>query len=51
VKYRMYFGEPLHFEGDGNEEDAMVEQKVEVVKSSMADLLARGLRERPGIFT
>ena len=51
VKYRMYFGEPMHFEGDGGEEDAVIQRKVDQVKDAMNDLLARGLRERPGIFT
>ncbi len=51
VKYHIYFGEPLQFEGDPNEEDAAIEQRVEVVKASIAELIARGLRERPGIFS
>ena len=46
----MYFGEPLQFEGDGDEEDSVIEEKVAVVKRAMRDLLERGLRERPGIF-
>lgn len=50
VKYRMYFGEPLRFEGSANEEDASIEAKVDVVKASIRGLLARGLRERSGIF-
>ena len=50
VKYHVYFGEPLHFEGDANEEDAVIEEKVDVVKAAMAELLARGRAERPGIF-
>ncbi len=51
TKYRMYFGEPMHFEGDGDEEDAVIEEKVDMVKGAMDGLLQRGLRERPGIFT
>jgi len=51
TKYRIYFGEPMHFEGDGGEEDAVVEQKVDAVKAEMAALIARGLSERTGIFT
>ena len=50
VKYHMFFGEPLHFEGDAHEEDSVIEEKVDVVKDAMAGLLARGRAERQGIF-
>jgi 1-acyl-sn-glycerol-3-phosphate acyltransferase len=51
VKYRMYFGEPLRFEGDADEDDAAIEQRIDQVKETMRGLLARGRRERRGIFT
>jgi len=51
TKYRIYFGEPLRFEGDPDEEDSAIEDRVEQVKGSITDLLDRGLRERKGIFT
>jgi 1-acyl-sn-glycerol-3-phosphate acyltransferase len=50
VKYRIYFGEPLHFEGDPSDEDAIVERKVAKVKKSITNMFARGLKERSGIF-
>jgi 1-acyl-sn-glycerol-3-phosphate acyltransferase len=50
VKYRIHFGEPLRFDGDSNEDDASVEQRVEVVRGAVDALLRRGLRERTGIF-
>jgi len=50
VKYHIYFGEPMRFRGDPNEDDATVEEKVEVVKSSITAMFARGLRERDGVF-
>jgi 1-acyl-sn-glycerol-3-phosphate acyltransferase len=50
VKYRMYFGAPLRFEGRADEEDAVIEPKVERVKDALRALLERGLRERTGIF-
>ena len=46
----MHFGEPLRFEGDSGDEDAVTEQKVEVVKDALRGLLARGLEQRKGIF-
>ncbi len=51
TKYRMYFGEPLHFEGRPNEEDEDVDRRVDVVKDAMGVLLERGLEERTGIFS
>jgi 1-acyl-sn-glycerol-3-phosphate acyltransferase len=51
VKYHIHFGDPIYFEGEGNEEDAAVSERVEVVKDAMRDLLERGLRERTGIFS
>jgi len=51
VKYRIYFGEPLHFEGDSGEEDAAIQERVDVVRDALDDLLQRGLAERTGIFT
>jgi 1-acyl-sn-glycerol-3-phosphate acyltransferase len=50
VKYHIYFGEPMHFEGDPNEEDAVVQKKVDAVRKVITDLFARGLHERRGIF-
>jgi 1-acyl-sn-glycerol-3-phosphate acyltransferase len=51
VKYHIHFGEPLRFEGRPDENDEVVEAKVAEVKEAIAALLARGLRERRGIFT
>jgi 1-acyl-sn-glycerol-3-phosphate acyltransferase len=51
VKYRIYFGEPQYFEGDASDEDAIIDAKVEKVKAKISGMLARGQREREGIFT
>jgi 1-acyl-sn-glycerol-3-phosphate acyltransferase len=50
VKYRMHFGEPLRFEGDPRDEDAVIERKVELVKDALRELLAHGRETRKGIF-
>jgi 1-acyl-sn-glycerol-3-phosphate acyltransferase len=50
VKYRIYFGKPLRFEGDPDDEDAVIDRKVERVVDAIQSMLDRGLRERPGIF-
>jgi 1-acyl-sn-glycerol-3-phosphate acyltransferase len=51
VKYRMYFGEPLRFEGDASDDDSAIQEKVDVVKDAIEGMLARGVRERRGIFS
>jgi 1-acyl-sn-glycerol-3-phosphate acyltransferase len=50
TKYRIHFGEPLYFDGDADEEDSVIQEKVDTVKEAMSELIARGLEERPGIF-
>lgn len=51
VKFHLHFGDPLRFEGDPSEEDAAVEEKVEVVKDAIRRLIDAGLRTRKGWFT
>ena len=51
VKYRIYFGEPELFEGDPADDDAVIERHVETVKTRIESMLARGVRERKGIFS
>ncbi len=50
VKYHLWFGSPLGFEGSGSDEDASVQEKVDVVRQKILALLERGRRERRGIF-
>ncbi len=50
VKYRMYFGEALTFDGDASEEDAAIEARVAVVREAIEGMFERGLRERKGWF-
>ena len=50
VKYRIYFGKPMRFEGDPDDEDAVIEKKVRSVVNTIQAMLDRGLRERAGIF-
>jgi len=50
VKYRIYFGEPMSFSGDPNDEDAEIALKAKQVERAIKDLLERGLRERKHIF-
>jgi 1-acyl-sn-glycerol-3-phosphate acyltransferase len=50
VRYRIRFGEPIHLEGDPQEDDRSIEKMVERVKGRIAALLEEGLSERRGWF-
>ena len=50
TKYRLYFGEPLRFQGDHDDEDAAIEEKVWVVKATIQSMVNRGLKERKNPF-
>jgi 1-acyl-sn-glycerol-3-phosphate acyltransferase len=51
VRYRIHFGEPLHFEGYPSEEDAAIQDRVDQVKAEISALLEHGRENRRGIFT
>lgn len=50
TKYRIYFGEPMRFEGDPDDDDAVIEEKVWTVRATIQSMLHRGLRERKSVF-
>jgi 1-acyl-sn-glycerol-3-phosphate acyltransferase len=50
TRYRIYFGDPLHFAGDPDDEDAVIADKVEVVRATIRTMINRGLKERKGLF-
>ena len=50
VKYHVHVGEPMHFAGNPNDEDAAIAIKVDRVKAEMRGMIERGLRARSGIF-
>jgi len=50
VRYHLYFGEPMEFRGNPNDEDEVIVRKVEQVKTRIAEMIQRGLRERRGVF-
>lgn len=51
VSCQIYFGEPMTFEGSGNEPDEVVIGYVDQVKDAIARLIERGLKARPSPFT
>lgn len=46
VKFRIYFGKPMHFEGAHDDEDAAIDAKVAQVMSEVQRMIDRGLEER-----
>jgi 1-acyl-sn-glycerol-3-phosphate acyltransferase len=50
TRYRIYFGDPLRFTGDPDDDDAVIEEKVWVVRSTIQSMLNRGIKERKSIF-
>jgi 1-acyl-sn-glycerol-3-phosphate acyltransferase len=50
TRYRLWFGEPMRFAGDVDEDDAIVEEKAWLVKQSVQSMLAKGLEQRKHVF-
>jgi 1-acyl-sn-glycerol-3-phosphate acyltransferase len=46
VKIHLYFGEPMSFSGDPNDEDEVIESKVAKIQDKIQQLVDRGLKER-----
>ncbi len=50
TKYHIYFGEPMEFTGNPNDDDDVIAEKVEQVKARIATMLADGLATRRSVF-
>jgi 1-acyl-sn-glycerol-3-phosphate acyltransferase len=50
TRYRITFGEPMRFEGDPDDDDAIVEEKVFAVKATVQSMLNKGLKARKSVF-
>lgn len=50
ARYHLYYGEPLKFSGSPNDDDAILEAKVNQVRASIQAMINQGLRERKGVF-
>ena len=50
TKYRIYFGEPMRFAGDPDDDDAVIEEKVWLVKATIQSMINRGLKARKHVF-
>ena len=50
VKYRLHFGEPMHFTGDPDDDDEVLDEKVKQVRNRIQSMIHIGLRERQHVF-
>jgi len=50
VKYRLYFGEPMRFVGDPDDDDEVLDDKVKQVRNRIQSMIHVGLREREHVF-
>jgi hypothetical protein len=50
VKYRLYFGEPIRFDGNPDDDDDEIADKVRTVKNSIQSMIQLGLKERKHVF-
>jgi len=50
TKYHVYFGEPMYFEGDPDDDDTVIEEKVWLVRQTIQSMINRGLKERKSLF-
>ncbi|MFC1849405.1 lysophospholipid acyltransferase family protein [candidate division CSSED10-310 bacterium] len=51
TKIRLYFDEPIIFEGNPDDPDEMLQPKVEIVRSSIQKMIQFGLETRPSVFS
>lgn len=50
VACQVYYGPPMHFEGDGSEPDHVIQDYVNEVRAAMERLISTGLDARPQSF-
>ena len=50
VKFHVYFGEPMYFEGPFDDEDEAIDEKVQVVRDRVQGMINDGLARRESIF-
>jgi 1-acyl-sn-glycerol-3-phosphate acyltransferase len=49
TKYRLFFGEPMHFHGDPEDKESVTHQ-VHLVREAISHILGRGLSQRKSVF-
>ena len=50
TKFRVYFGEPMYFDGPFDDEDSVIQRKVDQVQDRVQQLIDEGLLQRRSVF-
>ncbi len=50
TKFRIYFGKPMYFDGPFDDEDSVIQKKVDQVQSRVQQMIDEGLAARTSIF-
>ncbi len=50
VRYRLYFGAPMTFAGNPDDDDEVLDDQVKAVKHQIQTMIQQGLREREHVF-
>ncbi len=50
TQFHIHFGKPLSFDGPFDDEDEVIEEKVNVVKATIQEMIDDGLEQRESIF-
>jgi 1-acyl-sn-glycerol-3-phosphate acyltransferase len=50
TKYRIWFGEPMRFAGDPDDDDSVIEEKVWLVRQTIQSMVNHGLKSRRHVF-
>ncbi len=50
TKYRIYFGEPMTFDGDPDDDEHVLEDKVRAVRNAIQTMVQAGLKGRKHVF-
>lgn len=50
TRYRLHFGEPMYFEGDPDDDDAVIDEKVQQVRGAIQGIVNEALEQRDAIF-
>ncbi len=50
TKYRIWIGQPMEFDGDPEDEDSVIQRKVNAVKQQIQEMLTYGVKTRKSVF-
>ena len=50
TKFYVYFGEPMHFTGPFDDEDQVIQEKVDAVQAKVQQMIDDGLAKRSSVW-